>query len=153
MAIKPGFLTSYLPYILRRADQVLSAPFYEALAEHNIGRSEWRVLAVLEDLGELPVLALADAALSPQPTVTHALRRLEKRGLVRRTTGEHDRRTRFISITPTGTEVTRALMDEALRLEQDALRELGGIDELIDQLSELANTVRQAQNTAYEMGA
>ncbi|MEL0075369.1 MAG: MarR family transcriptional regulator, partial [Ilumatobacter sp.] len=82
-----GFLDEYLPYLLRRADQTLSAPFYAVLNRYGVARSEWRVLAVLAESGEVGVVDLANAALSPQPTVTHALRRLEERGLVVRKHG------------------------------------------------------------------
>ncbi len=124
-ADRTPFLADYLPYLLRQADQTLSAPFYAVLAERGVARSEWRVLAVLADLGELTVQALATASLSPQPTVTHALRRLEARGLVRRDPGAEDRRQRIVSVTPDGARLTIELMDEARRLESAALADAG----------------------------
>lgn len=136
-----GFLDSYLPYLLRRADQTLSAPFYAVLTRYGVGRSEWRVLAVLEELGELSVVDLAAAALSPQPTVTHALRRLEERGLVQRTPGTADRRQRFISLTATGSTLTTTLIDEATALEAAALADAGDISELAEQLRALTTIV------------
>ena len=155
-----AFLDTYLPYVLRRADQTLSAPFYVVLTQHGIARSEWRLLAVLEDLGELSVLDLAAESLSPQPTVTHALRRLEKRGLIARTTGEHDKRQRFISITPAGSELTTTLIAEAQRLETDALAdvhddhdgdaELGDLDELISRLRVLTARLEARSSTTAE---
>ena len=57
------FLDTYLPYVLRQADQTLSAPFYGVLNDYGVARSEWRVLAVLHDLGEMGVIELAAAAL------------------------------------------------------------------------------------------
>lgn len=158
-----AFLDSYLPYVLRRADQTLSAPFYAVLTQHGIARSEWRLLAVLEDLGELSVLDLAAESLSPQPTVTHALRRLEKRGLIVRTTGERDKRQRFISITPAGSELTVTLIAEARRLEADALADLGSdragedvlgdlgdLGELIDRLRGLTARLEARGGTVAE---
>ncbi len=132
-----GFLNAYLPYLLRQADQTLSAPFYAVLNRHEVARSEWRVLAVLAEHGELGVLELADAALSPQPTVTHAVRRLEERGLVSRVQGTLDKRQRFISVTPSGAELTRILLGEAGRLEREALADVAGVAELADQLRSL----------------
>jgi DNA-binding MarR family transcriptional regulator len=136
-----SFLSSYLPYLLRRADQTLSEPFYAVLTKHGVARSEWRLLAVLHELGELTVVDLATAALSPQPTVTHALRRLEKRGLVARTLGTNDKRQRFISTTPSGSQLTTTLMQEAQQLEADALAEAGDLSALVEQLHELTATV------------
>jgi DNA-binding MarR family transcriptional regulator len=149
----PEFLDSYLPYLLRRADQALSASFYAVLAERGVGRSEWRVLAVLEDLGELSVLDLADAALSPQPTVTHALRRLEERGLIQRTRGKSDKRNRFITITPAGSRLTRALIADARELETGALADCGSLDELITELRKLTNSIEMQRNAANQIGA
>lgn len=136
-----SFLSGYLPYLLRRADQTLSEPFYAVLNKYGVARSEWRLLAVLHELGELTVVDLATAALSPQPTVTHASRRLEKRGLVARTLGTNDKRQRFISITPTGSELTTTLIHEAEQLEADALADAGDLSALVEQLHELTATV------------
>ncbi len=142
MASDASFLRGYLPYLLRQADQTLSAPFYARLTSHGIARSDWRVLAVLVDLGELGVADLAAAALSPQPTVTHALRRLEDRGLIRRTTGAIDRRQRLVSLTPAGTRLARALAAEATELETDALAGAGDLSELVRQLGRLTTSVQ-----------
>jgi DNA-binding MarR family transcriptional regulator len=136
-----SFLSGYLPYLLRRADQTLSEPFYAVLNKYGIARSEWRLLAVLHELGALTVVDLSTAALSPQPTVTHASHRLEKRGLITRTSGTDDKRQRFISITPTGSQLTTTLIERAKQLEADALAEAGDLSALVEQLHELTATV------------
>lgn len=139
-----SFLSGYLPYLLRQADQTLSAPFYALLARHGVGRSEWRVLAVLYELGELSVADLAAEALSPQPTVTHAIRRLEKRNLVTRALGTDDKRQRFISVTPSGSELTRTLIAGASQLETDALSDAGDLSVLVTQLRQLTSSVESS---------
>ena len=139
-----GFLGEYLPYILRRADQTLSAGLYALLNEHGVARSEWRVLAVLEERGAMTVLELADAALSPQPTVTHAVRRLEERGLVSREPGATDRRQRIITITAAGSSLTRTLIAEATRLQEQAFATAGEPGDLVDRLRELIAAVESA---------
>ncbi|MEL6985309.1 MAG: MarR family transcriptional regulator [Actinomycetota bacterium] len=136
-----SFLIGYLPYLLRQADQTLSAPFYAVLTAEGIARSDWRVLAVLAQSGDIGVVDLAAAALSPQPTVTHALRRLEKRGLVRRTNGPDDRRQRLASITTSGAKLADRLIAEAKRLEADALAGAGDLTDLVRQLRALTSTV------------
>jgi MarR family transcriptional regulator, organic hydroperoxide resistance regulator len=136
-----NFLQSYLPYLLRQADQTLSAPFYDVLTMHGVARSEWRLLAVLEELGELSVLELTAAALSPQPTVTNALKRLEKQGFVERTHGTEDRRQRFVSITPSGSTLTRTLIAEATRLSEEVLANAGDLSELVSQLKHLTAAI------------
>ncbi|MDG2428000.1 MAG: MarR family transcriptional regulator [Acidimicrobiales bacterium] len=131
------FLERYLPYLLRKADQTLSAPFYAVLTRLGVARSDWRVLAVLQELGQLRVAELATAALSPQPTVTHALHRLEKRGLVLRTVSTEDRRERVVSLTPDGLSLTAMLIAEAVRLEAEALAGVGDLTELVGWLREV----------------
>lgn len=138
-----GFLEGYLPYLLRQADQALSAEFYRTLTHHEVGRSDWRVLAVLEDLGQLSMLDLTAASLSPQPTVTHAVRRLEARGLVTRTSGTTDRRQRFVAVTPAGRDLTRALMAEAKHLEAETLAEAGDLTDLVAELRRLTEIVEK----------
>ena len=137
LARRAPFLGRYLPYLLRQADQTLSAPFYAALTRSGVARSEWRVLVVLEELGELRVAELATASLSPQPTVTHALQRLEDRGLVTRTVSQEDRRQRVVAITADGSSLTTTLMDEATRLEAEALAGAGDLTELVGRLREV----------------
>lgn len=139
-----AFTATYLPYLLRQADQTLSAPFYDVLTSYGIARSDWRVLAVLAEHDELGVVDLAALALSPQPTVTHALRRLEQRGLITRTPGTTDRRQRVVSITLTGSKLTATLVAEARRLEAEALADAGDLTELADRLRELTAIAEQA---------
>ena len=145
MAPGTGFLDDYLPYLLRRADQTLSEAFYAVLTESGVARSEWRVLAVLEELGPLSVLDLTDAALSPQPTVTHAVRRLEARGLVTRTAGATDRRQRIVAVTEEGAALTRRRIRAARRLETAALADLGGGEDLVEPLRRLISSLEGAR--------
>lgn len=135
------FVDSYLPYLLRKADQTLSAPFYAVLNKNGISRSEWRVLAVLNEHDTLSVVDLAREALSPQPTVTHAVRRLEKRKLVARALGTEDKRQRFISMSPAGAKLTAALIAEARALAARALADVGDLSALIELLETLTTTV------------
>lgn len=132
-----NFLSSYLPYLLRQADQTLSAPFYAVLTRYGVARSEWRVIAVLHEAGELSVADLAIEALSPQPTVTHAVRRLENHGHVTRTPGTTDKRQRFVALSPSGKQLTATLMAHAKELETDLLADAEHLPELVELLQQL----------------
>ena len=146
------FLAGYVPYLLRHADQTLSAPFYAALSDYGVARSEWRVLAVIHDLGEMTVVDLAEAALSPQPTVTNALRRLEKRGLLVRKAGTADKRQRFVSLTKAGRKLTAELISQARHLEAELLADAGDIEGLLDRLRALTASIedRASQNSSLQ---
>jgi DNA-binding MarR family transcriptional regulator len=142
VAADANFLNGYLPYLLRQADQTLSAPFYAVLTRYGVARSEWRVIAVLHEVGELSVADLANEALSPQPTVTHAVRRLEKHGLVTRTRGTTDKRQRFVALSPSGKQLTATLMNEAKELETDLLADAEHLPELVELLLQLTAAVK-----------
>ncbi len=143
-----SFLDRYLPYLLRQADQVLSARFYGVLSDAGVARSEWRVLAVLAELGPLSILDLSAASLSPQPTVTHAVRRLEERGLAIRTLSETDGRQRIVSISPAGKELATSLMAEADRLAAETLPGFGDQGVLVSELERLIEVVEAASRSA-----
>ena len=148
--LAPDFLGRYLPYLLRKADQTLSESFYAVLARAGVARSEWRLLSVLEDLGDLRVADLAVAALSPQPTVTHALRRLEDRGLVIKTVDGEDRRQRVVALTPAGSTLTRVLIADATQLEAKALAGADGLEELAQRLRGLTSFLESRAATAVD---
>ncbi len=86
-------------------------------------------LAVLRKAGQLertPIGGLARAVHLSQPTVTGILDRLEKRGLLRRTRDEQDRRAVNISITEQGREVLKrapSLLQDQFRKELDKLQD------------------------------
>lgn len=143
----PGdFLDSYLPYLLRQADQTLSAAFYDELSSRGVQRSEWRVLAVLHERGSMSMRDLTRVALSPQPTVTHAVSRLEKRGLVHRLVGTDDKRQRFVSTTTDGADLSASLIRAARKLEADALAAagIGDLTALIAGLTDLHRKLEAA---------
>ncbi|CAN5730312.1 MarR family transcriptional regulator [soil metagenome] len=122
------FLPNYLPYLLQRADDLMSRRFHRHLQAAGIGVSEWRVLAVLHDDGPCPLSVLADATMLPQPTTTHAVARLERRGLVARRTGVGDRRQRIVALTETGEAAAQRLITDAGEHERLVLAQLGAED-------------------------
>ena len=145
MSAPPGtpFLDGYLPYLLRQADQAISTAFYEVLTREGVPRSDWRVLAVLHEHRELSIRGLTLHSLSPQPTVTHSVKRLEDRAMVRRVQGTDDKRQRFVSITEEGDVLTARLVSEAKRLEQVALNRanLADLEQLAAGLRKLTDGV------------
>jgi DNA-binding MarR family transcriptional regulator len=121
------FLDGYLPYLLQRADQLLSARFHQRLAEEGVSTSEWRVLAVLREFGPLSVGLLTRSTLLPQPTTTHAVSRLEQDGLVRRRSDGRDGRIRIVALTPSGKR-RAAQLTKVAEAESRATLSAAGID-------------------------
>jgi MarR family transcriptional regulator, organic hydroperoxide resistance regulator len=111
------FLDGYLPYLLQRADQLLSAAFHDVLREREIQISEWRVLAVLREDGPLSVGALSERAMLPQPTTSHAVARLEREAYVERRAARGDGRLRIVALSRAG----RIEADRLVTLATDAV--------------------------------
>ena len=137
-----GFLHGYLPYLLQRADHLMSAAFHGWLMREGVQVSEWRVLAVLADHGSLSVQEVANIALLHQPTASHACRRLEEAGLLSSEESDEDRRKRILTLTDEGRIRVGILIATAKDFEQQVLQEVspasdtlaGQLRSLIDQL-------------------
>jgi DNA-binding MarR family transcriptional regulator len=138
------FLDGYVPYLLQRADQLLSARFYRSLRRRGVQPSEWRVLAVLLDEGPLTIGALTDRSLLPQPTTTHAVTRLEARGDVRRSVSTIDGRQRIVALTTRGrrraSELVAAAQDDLAASMVEA-----GVTIGVGFLEHLSSTIRRLE--------
>ena len=104
---------------------LLSLRFLVELLAGGVQMSEWRVLAVLDASGDRTITALTDDTMLPQPTVTHAVARLEERGDVERRQGTTDRRQRNVALTADGAAKVAGHIAQARAHERAALAEAG----------------------------
>ncbi len=122
----------------------MSQRFLDDLLAGGVQMSEWRVLAVLDARGDRTITSLTDDTMLPQPTVTHAVARLEERGDVERRRGSSDRRQRIVTLTDQGATKVATLIAQARAHERTALADVGRTGEelrrllgdLIDRLEE-----------------
>jgi MarR family 2-MHQ and catechol resistance regulon transcriptional repressor len=106
----------------------------------GLGLSDFMVLEVLLHKGPLTISAIGEKVLLASASMTSAIDRLEKRGLVRRKTCDSDRRIRFVELTDCGKAfieeiyarhekdleaVISALDDEERRVIYDGLKKIG----------------------------
>ena len=92
----------------------------------GLGLSDFMVLEVLLHKGPLTISAIGEKVLLASASMTSAIDRLEKRGLVRRKTCDSDRRIRFVELTDCG----KAFIQEIYaRHERDLEAVIGGLDE------------------------
>jgi DNA-binding MarR family transcriptional regulator len=104
----------------------------------ELSRTELRFLAVVNELGPLPVTSLGSVLHLSQPTASRTLRRLEDGGLVQRHTDTDGRVVRF-GITPTGRRVWQRFEAFMARQLDDSLAAMppGRRRELADLLEQL----------------
>lgn len=109
---RPGFL-------IRRLHQIHTGLFLEACGGENITPVMYSVLSCLSQHGAMDQTTLARAVAIDKTNMTDVLRRLMKRGFIKRAVSETDRRVRLTTLTPAGEEVLK----RADPLASDAHRE------------------------------
>jgi DNA-binding MarR family transcriptional regulator len=134
----PPFLRSYLPFLLVRADVLLSQRMLSELEQFDCSVPEWRILSTLSDTDRLVIGTLAELVLLPQPTVSRWVTRLASQGMVSRTDAT-DRRQTIVELTESGRALAEKLIATAMTdiqqvtagLPPDELRHLQRILNLI----------------------
>lgn len=110
---RPGFL-------IRRLHQIHYAIFYEECAAYDITPVQYGVLTTLTLKPGADQNSIAQDVGIDRTNVADVLRRLARRGLVRRARGEEDRRTLRTWLTPEGAQLTKSMLG-AMRRAQERL--------------------------------
>lgn len=103
---RPGFLA-------RRLHQIHVSLFSERCSAFGITPLQYSLLSALMERSEADQTTLANAVALDRTTTTGALRRLEARGLVSRTTSATDRRSQQCRLTAQGRKIYNAMADAA----------------------------------------
>jgi DNA-binding MarR family transcriptional regulator len=104
--------------------KVLRADVERALAEGELGTSEFGVLVALDDLGLLSQQQLADRLDADKSHVVRLIDQLERRGLVARTADPIDRRRHSIQLRPAGRRLLRHIGPIVEQAEAEGLSTL-----------------------------
>lgn len=99
----------HLWLLLWKATRSIEAYAYDSVRATGLGLSDFGVLEALLHKGPLPVNALREKVLLSSGSMTAAVDRLEKRGLVRRAATPDDRRARIVHLTPEGSKLISKL--------------------------------------------
>lgn len=109
-----------LLYLLARASAEASGPFHAALKEQGLAVIEGRILNLLAT-GTFTVGMLAERALSKQTTVTMALERMARRGLLTPVGDATDRRRSRVVLTAKGQKIAAHVNRLAFEREERLL--------------------------------
>ena len=124
-------LADFLPYQLSIASNAVSTRIAEQYRRRfALKTTEWRIMAVLGDSGALTQRDLSQMTLMDKVPVNRACKKLEDRGLVRRSPNAKDGRSHLLELTAEGRAVHAGIMPLALKIEE----------ELFDVLSEAERT-------------
>ena len=122
----PDLSAVHVWLVLWKASRAVQARADRSIAQFDMVPSDFGVLEALLHKGPLTVKQIGEKVLLTSGSMTAAVDRLEKRGLVKRGEDARDRRARVIDLTPAG----RELIERAFACHRDAMeRALEGFSE------------------------
>jgi MarR family transcriptional regulator, 2-MHQ and catechol-resistance regulon repressor len=111
----------HLWLVLWKAAHMVESHAHRSVAAQGMGLSDFGVLEALLHKGPLPIKDLGAKVLLTSGSITTAVDRLEKRGLVERIGDSNDRRSRIVRLTPEGRNtIRRAFAEHRQAMEQVA---------------------------------
>lgn len=110
--------------VLARATSAITARVQEQMSGYGLTIAEFGILEVLYHKGPLPVGEVQKRILVSSGGVTYLVDRLEKKGLVERTAGSADRRTRYAALTHAGTALIDDIFPAHANLIESLMSEL-----------------------------
>jgi MarR family transcriptional regulator, 2-MHQ and catechol-resistance regulon repressor len=109
---RPDISGVHLWLVLGKANHALGRHSSRSVEAAGMCRSDFGVLEALLHKGPLPVTVLGTKVLLTSGSITTAVDRLERRGLVERSGEASDRRTRLVRLTGAGRKLIRKLFVE-----------------------------------------
>jgi len=111
--------------VFAKAHRSLSAHVEDSVAKHDLCLSDFMALEALLHKGPLTVGEIGARVLLASGSMTAAVDRLEKMGLVRREFTEQDRRARVIHLTPQGKQLVEKVFEAHSRDLEELMAVLG----------------------------
>lgn len=115
-------LAEFMPYRLSITSNVVSNRIAaDCKARFGVNVPEWRVMAVLGDIGALTQRQLVAATFMDKVAVNRACKVLADRGLVDRSPNDSDGRSHLLELTESGRRMHGEIMPMAMQLEAEML--------------------------------
>ncbi len=113
----PGFL-------FRRLQQVSVSLFLQRLRQFGITPLQYTILRIIEAQPGIDQISVASQAVLDTSTVKDIVARLEAKKLIARRIGEHDRRSRAVSLTRAGSQLLVTIEPYVRRSQKELLAPL-----------------------------
>jgi DNA-binding MarR family transcriptional regulator len=140
-------LAQFLPYQLSVTSNAVSSLIAERYqARFGLKIAEWRVMAVLGDIGTATQRKLTEATLMDKVAVNRACKVLADRGLIEREPNASDGRSHLLALTKEGKSIHSEVMPLARAMEADIFAVLDPDERA--QFSSILDRVFDAVNTA-----
>jgi MarR family 2-MHQ and catechol resistance regulon transcriptional repressor len=140
---KSGIDGVHLWLVLWKASRAMEKCAAMSLEASGMCQSDFAVLEALLHKGPLPVSVLGSKVLLTSGSITTAVDRMEKRGLVERGSDAEDRRARIVHLTAEGRKLIRKLFGQHERAMEKATAVLdaGQKETLIELLKTLGKSL------------
>lgn len=127
---------------ITRVQQILAGRVEEALGPFGLSFARFEILRLLgfTRAGMLPMGKISERLQVHPASVTSAVKRLEREGLIKRVIDENDNRVVLAVLQPAG----EALLGPATAAVNEVFESTGLEDDRLDQLVELLNPIRHA---------
>lgn len=107
MPERDSHLTDMPGHLIRRLQQIASALFLDQAKAFDFTPVQYAALVAIKNHPGLDQTTLCNAIALDRSTIGDVVSRLEKRGLIKRTSGSADRRTKSLHITAAGRRMIR----------------------------------------------
>jgi len=124
-------LDNQLCFRLYTAARLVTGAYQPYFAQMGITYPQYLVLLVLWEKDKQPVCDIANRLLLDTNTVTPLLQRMEKAGLITRTRGKEDTRTRIVALTAQGKAMYEQAQSIPDCLKRDIVLKTGEEEELL----------------------
>jgi DNA-binding MarR family transcriptional regulator len=122
-------LQDFLPYMLSVTSNAVSGRIaQEYRSRFGLKVPEWRVMAVLGDMGEMTQRELTAFTLMDKVAVNRACKELEERGLASRQPNTRDGRSHLLALTDEGRRMHGEIMPLALEMERRLFANFGAAE-------------------------
>jgi DNA-binding MarR family transcriptional regulator len=111
-------------HLIRRAHQIATAIFMSEAKAFDLTPIQFAALIVIRDTPGIDASKVADLVYFDRSTIGNVLERLERKGLIIRKPGVHDRRTKALFLTPEGKVVTRKITAKSPVISERILESL-----------------------------
>lgn len=134
--------------VLMKASKSMEERIKRDIKRYGVSTTEFTILEALYHKGQLTVQQICDAVLINSGSMTYVIDKLQKRGLLKRSPCEQDRRVVQVRITDEGKQV----MDEIFPKHQAVIEEIFADIELEDKqkLVDLLKTIGRNANNEME---
>ena len=128
-----------LPIALLRARETVMAPIRDMLHDINLTEQKWRILRVLDELGEVEQSTIAHESCLLLPSLTRILRTMEAEDQISRRQDIQDKRRTIVRITEAGRAVLEDNLAASLAISGNIEAQMGRekLNQLLDLLEEL----------------